>query len=78
MTLAEKYFSEFKKQSKMDVTLEVIDDTRFKIHFDASGMFYLHTYIRDDSLDVQKHVARFLSKYSTEQWWPEACQAPEL
>ncbi len=66
MTLAEKYFLEFKKQSKTDVTLEVIDDTRFIIHFDVSGMFYLHTYLGDDGLDVQKHVAHFCMGLSKE------------
>ncbi len=61
MTLAEKYFLEFQKQSKLTVTFEGISDTECKIHFDDSGEYYLHTTIKDKSINIKERVANILN-----------------
>jgi len=63
MNLAERYFSEFKKQSGVGFDLETINDNDFKIHLDNSGEFYVHVSIQDGDIDVEEHVDNLLKTY---------------
>ena len=60
MTLAEEYFLEFKKQSKLDVTFEGISDNELKIYFDRSEQFYVHITITNENVNIKKSVTDFL------------------
>ncbi len=60
MSLAKRYFEEFKKQSELNVTLEIISDNEFKIHFYSKRQVYLHTLIEDTTIDIETHVDNLL------------------
>ena len=60
MSLAKRYFEEFKKQSELIVTLEEISDNEFKIHFYVKTQVYLHTIIEEHDINIETHVANLL------------------